>query len=63
MKEIIFLYDLSYNRHERCHAKIVETLSVEKNWKTYVGKIDGYEIYKTYESLFNQFGFEAIKEA
>ena len=55
MKEIIF----SYN-NQRCHAKIVETLSVEKNWKIYVGEINGYEIYRTCGVLFDQFGFEAI---
>lgn len=40
--EIIFLY----NNH-RCHAEVVEKLSVEKTWKTFVGRVDGYEIYRT----------------
>ena len=57
MKEIIFSY---FN--ERCHAKVVPQLSVEKTWKTFVGEIDGYEIYKTCGVLLNQFGFEAIKK-
>lgn len=56
MKEIIFSYE-----NERCHAKIVKEISVEKNWKTYIGKIDNYEIYRTCGVFFNQFGFEAIK--
>lgn len=54
--EIIFLY----NNH-RCHAEVVEKLSVEKTWKTFVGRVDGYEIYRTCGVHFNQFGFEAIK--
>lgn len=57
MNEIIFLYN-----NTRCHAQVVETLSIEKTCKTYVGEIDGYEIYRTCGILFNQFGFEAIKE-
>ena len=55
--EIIFLY----NNH-RCHAEVVEKLSVEKTWKTFVGRVDGYEIYRTCGVHFNQFGFEAIKK-
>lgn len=57
MKEIIFLYN-----DNRCHAQIVDQISVEKTWKTFVGEIDGYEIYRTCGVLFNQFGFEAIKK-
>lgn len=57
MKEIIFTYD----NGERCHAKIVNEVSVEKNWNTFVGEINGYEIYRTCGVMFNQFGFEAIK--
>ena len=60
-EEIIFLYN---NKH-RCHAEIVKELSVEKNYKTYVGTIDGYEIYKTCGILFrpdyDNFNFEAIR--
>ena len=42
--ELIFIYHGNY----RCHAKIVKELSVENNSRTYVGNIDGYEIYKTF---------------
>ena len=56
MKEIIFLYN-----NTRCHALIVDKLTVEANANTYVGEIDGYEIYRTCGVFFNQFGFEAIK--
>lgn len=64
MKEIIFLHP--YFENQRCHAKVVEKLSVEANARNYVGTIDGYEIYKTYGTLFRHdydvFKFEAIKE-
>lgn len=59
--ELIFIYHCNH----RCHAKIVKELSVENNSRTYVGNIDGYEIYKTFGSLFvpdyDNFNFEAIK--
>ena len=57
-KEIVFMF-----LETRCHAKIVNTLSVENTPKNYIGEIDGFEIYKTYGSLFDQFGFEAIRRA
>jgi len=52
--EIIF----SYN-DTRCHATVVDQISVDE--RNYIGKINGYEIYKTYGIIFDQFGFEAIK--
>ena len=55
-KEIIF----SYN-NERCHATVVDQISVEMDDRHFIGRLDGYEIYKTYGLYFNQFGFEAIK--
>lgn len=57
MNELIFMY-----LDCRCHAQIVDEISVEKIPRNYIGSLDGYEIYKTYGSLFDQFGFEAIKE-
>lgn len=63
MKEIIFLHP--YINNERCHAKVVDKLSVDPK-RNYIGTIDGYEIYKTYGSLYRRdydsFKFEAIKE-
>lgn len=60
MKEIIFLHP--YIKNQRCHAKIVNELSVEPTFKNRIGEIDGYTIYKTHGVRFDQFGFEAIKE-
>ena len=54
-KEILFSY-----HNERCHAIIVEELSIEASDRNYIGEVDGYEIYKTYGVHFDQFGFEAI---
>ena len=53
--EIIF----SYN-NTRCHAlKVAALLGGE----TYIGTMDGWEIYQIDKhSLFDQFGFVAIKE-
>lgn len=63
-KEITFLHP--YFKNERCHAKIVDKLSIEPTWKDRIGEIDGYTIYKTYGNLYrsgyNSFDFEAIKE-
>lgn len=63
MKEIIFTY---YNG-ERCHAAIVENLSVEPTIRNYVGDYrkdkQVYEVYRTNKSVrFDQFGFEAIRK-
>lgn len=53
MNEIIF----SCN-NQRCHAKIVTGLNGNER---FIGKIDGYEIYRLPGIFFNQFGFVAVK--
>ena len=55
MNEIIF----SYN-NTRCHALKVEGLL---GGEKYIGTMNGFEIYQIDgHSLFDQFGFVAIKE-
>ena len=57
MTDILFTY-----MNERCHAQVVDELSIEPTARNFIGKLDGYEIYKTDSSIIlNQFGFEAIK--
>ena len=54
MNEIIF----SYN-NTRCHAAKVESLI---GGERFIGKMDGFEIYRLPGILFDQFGFVAVKE-
>ena len=53
MNEIIF----SCN-NQRCHAKTVTELSGKER---FIGKLDGYEIYRLPGVFFDQFGFVAVK--
>lgn len=65
--EIIFVHP--YYQNTRCHAKVVDKLSVEDNRNNYIATYEVgkslYAVYKTYGTLFrkdyNNFDFEAIK--
>lgn len=54
MLELIF----SYN-NARCHATIVESLVGNER---FIGRMNGYEVYRLPGIMFDQFGFVAIKE-
>lgn len=53
-KEIIFSYNST-----RCHAMIVKELLGDER---YIGEMDGYEIWQIKSTLFDQFGFVAVKK-
>lgn len=61
LKEVLFIY---FN--QRCHAKIVDKLSVEPTSRNFIGRYQigksVYSVYNTHGIWFNQFGFEAVKE-
>lgn len=54
MNEIIFSYG-----YQRCHARIVDKL---QGCETYIGTMEGYDIYKINGVFFNQFAYVAIKK-
>lgn len=67
-KEVVFVNHWG----DRCHAKIVDKLSVEPSQKNFVGTYDmgkdgDYDVYKTYGLHYDanngdQFSYEAIKK-
>lgn len=53
-REIIFTHN-----ETRCHAMIVKELHGDER---FIGEIDGYEVWQIKTTLFDQFGFVAIKK-